>query len=170
MTDTAGKSSTATVQVTVFGNFVGNSGFETDLTGWNTSGSGTGASLARVSGGHSGGWAAKLSNNQRSQHVPPERLAQLGHDAAAGTYTGSLWARADTAGAILKLRFREYNGNTLVASPTTQATLTTSWQQVTVTHTTVSPGAGDTLDFSAYVSQAAPGTCFYADDVSISIR
>jgi hypothetical protein len=45
--------------------------------------------------------------------------------------------------------------------------LTTSWQQVAVTNTVVSPGS--TLDYSAYVTNAAPGTCFYADDASIFI-
>lgn len=73
--------------------------------------------------------------------------------------------RADTAGATLKLRFREYSGSTLVGTQTTLATLTTSWQQVSVAYTTQSPGS--TLDFNAYVSSAAPGTCFYADDASI---
>ena len=52
-----------------------------------------------------------------------------------------------------------------MGSATTQVTLTTSWQQVTVTYTTQSPGS--TLDFQSYVSNAAPGTAFYADDASI---
>jgi hypothetical protein len=82
----------------------------------------------------------------------------------AGRYTGSIWVRADTSGASIKVRFREYQGSTLVATATTQATLTTSWQQVTVTDTAT---AGSTLDFNAYISSAPHGTCFYADDVSI---
>jgi hypothetical protein len=85
---------------------------------------------------------------------------------SAGTYVVSLWARADTAGATLTLRIREYAGSTLARTTTVQITLTTSWQQVTLTHTTASPGS--TLDFTAYVSKAAPGTGFYADDVAIS--
>jgi hypothetical protein len=86
---------------------------------------------------------------------------------SAGTYTGSLWVRADTAGAVLKLRFREYSGTTLLGAPITQVTLTTSWQLVTVSYTIASPGS--TLDFNEYVSSAAPGTCFYADDAGISL-
>jgi hypothetical protein len=73
--------------------------------------------------------------------------------------------RADTPGATLKLRFREYSGSTLVGTQTTLATLTTSWAQVTVAYTTQVPGSS--LDFNAYVSSAAPGSCFYADDASI---
>src|SRR5213076_541116 len=52
--------------------------------------------------------------------------------------------RADTAGAVFKLKLQEYSGSTLVGSNTVQATLTTSWQQVTVTYTIKSPGS--TLD------------------------
>jgi hypothetical protein len=35
-----------------------------------------------------------------------------------------------------------------------------------VTHTVAAPGSS-TLDFNAYVSKAAPGTGFYADDAMI---
>src|SRR5205814_8674085 len=51
----AGKTSNATLSVS----FIRNGGFESDLSGWNTSGSGTGITLTRVAGGHSGGWAAQ---------------------------------------------------------------------------------------------------------------
>jgi len=86
---------------------------------------------------------------------------------SAGAYTGSLWVRSDSAGATLKLRFREYNGSTLVGTQTTLLTLSTAWQLVTVTYAPAAPGAS-TLDFNAYVSSAAVGTCFYADDASIT--
>jgi hypothetical protein len=36
---------------------------------------------------------------------------------------------------------------------------------VTVAYTTQAPGSS--LDFNAYVSSAAPGSCFSADDASI---
>jgi parallel beta-helix repeat protein len=168
VTDTAGKSSTRSAQVSALGNFVGNPGFETDLSGWNTSGSGSNISLTRVAGGHSGSWAAKAANTGTTASTcllndSPNWVSTT----SAGTYTGSLWVRGDTAGATLKLRFREYSGNTLVGSPTTQVALTTSWQPVSVSYTTGSPGS--TLDFNAYVSSAAPGTCFYIDDAAISL-
>jgi hypothetical protein len=85
----------------------------------------------------------------------------------AGTYTGSTWARADSAGAALKVRFREYNGSTFVNSATTTITLSTSWQQVTVAY--IPQVIGSTLDFNVYVSTAPTGVCFYADDVSIKV-
>jgi parallel beta-helix repeat protein len=166
VTDTAGLTSTATVSVRTFANFVGNSGFETDLSGWNTSGGGANIALTRVSGGHTGSWAAKLTN---SGGTASTALINDSPDWAkptqAGTYTGSLWVRADTAGAKLNLRFREYSGSTLLKTDTTTVTLSTAWQLVSVSHTTVSPGS--TLDFNAYVSSAAAGSSWYADDAAV---
>ena len=171
VTDTAGLSSTATDQVTATENLIGNSGFETDTSGWNTAGSGTGVTLTRVSGGHSGDWAARLANTSASNTTctlndSPNRVSPT----STGSYTGSMWVRADTSGAVFNLRFREYSGTTLVGTRTTQVTLTTSWQRVTVTYTPVSPGSSS-LDFNAYVpaASAPPGTCFYADDAVITL-
>ena len=89
-----------------------------------------------------------------------------GKPTAAGTYTASLWVRADRA-APLKLRLREYNtSGTLVDFAQSQVTLSTSWQQVSVNYTVTSPGS--TLDLNAYLAaaDAPPGNCFYADDAS----
>jgi len=65
----------------------------------------------------------------------------------------------------LKLRFREYSGATLVGTVLVEQTLTTTWKKVTITYMVAAPGS--TLDFQAYVTNAVPGTAFYADDVSI---
>jgi hypothetical protein len=78
----------------------------------------------------------------------------------------TMWVRAATAGPTLKLKVREYQGTTLVGSDTTPISLTTAWQQVAVTHTPIAPG-NSTLDLTAYISGAAPGTCFLVDDISI---
>jgi hypothetical protein len=165
----SGKQSTAGLSV----DFVKNAGFETDLTGWNTSGSGAGVTLTRVSGGHSGGWAAALANtNTTNQGCVLNDSPNWVTATVGGTYTGRLWVRADRAGAPLKLRFREYtnNGATLVGTAQTQVTLTTAWQQVTASYTITSPGSS--LDLNAYLSttDAPPGNCFYADDASILLQ
>jgi hypothetical protein len=159
----SGKTATATLNV----NFVRNPGFETDLSGWNTSGSGANVTLTRVSGGHTGGSAALLTNTgtTTTTFATLQDSPNWVTTTTAGTYTGSLWVRADTAGAVVKLKFQEYSGSTLVGSALTQVTLTTSWQQVTVTYAIKSPGS--TLDFQAFVQNAAPGTAFYADDAAI---
>ena len=168
--DTAGQPSNATAQVTVTTNqnLAGNPGFETTTSGWNTSGSGVTCSLTRASGAHSGSFSAALTNTSTTTgnctlNDSPNWVLST----SAGTYTGSIWVRADTAGAVFKLRFREYVGSNLVGTATTQVTLTTSWQNVTVADTTVSPGSS-TLDFNAYVSSLGPSASFYADDVWIS--
>ena len=84
---------------------------------------------------------------------------------SAGAYTGTLWVRSDTPGATLNLRFREYNGSTLVATTTTPIKLTTAWQQVSIRHQVAVPGS--TLDLNAYVSNAAAGSSFYTDDATV---
>jgi hypothetical protein len=164
-----GKTATASLKVS----FVKNSGFETDLSGWNVSGSGTGVTLTRVAGGHSGSWAAQVTNGSAAATTclindSPDWVKPT----VAGTYTGTLWVRADTAGKPLKLRFREYtiSGGTLLGTATSQITLSTSWQQVSVSYTVTQPGT-TSLDFNAYLSSAdaPPGTCFYADDASITL-
>jgi len=174
VTDTGGSSATATAVVDVAApgsqEFVGNPGFETDLTGWNTSGSSSGVTLTRTSGGHTGNWSAQVSNATTASvgtcllNDSPNWVKTT----AAGTYTASMWARADSAGSVVKLRFREYAGTTLVGTATSQLTLSSSWQQVTLTYTPSSPGSS-TLDLNAYVSAAPPGTCFYADDMSVTL-
>jgi hypothetical protein len=147
-------------------NLVGNSQFETDVKGWNVA---TGTSLTQAPGGHGGGLAAKVTNTTTAKATctlndSPNWVAT---SATTGTYTGSLWVRSDTAGAALRLRFREYDKVTsaLLGTAESIVTLGTGWQQVQVAYTPTKPG-GSTLDLNAYAS-ASPGTCFYADEAGI---
>jgi hypothetical protein len=147
---------------------VGNPGFEADTSGWNTGGSV--ATLTRVQGGHSGSFSAKVANGGTTNgncllNDSPNWVSTT----VSAAYTGSVWVRADSAGAVLRLRFREFSGGSVVGSVVvSQVSLTTSWQQVTVT---ISPQAAgsSTLDLTAFVQNAPPGTCFYADDASITV-
>jgi parallel beta-helix repeat protein len=170
--DTGGLSSTATANVAVQAggpvNLIGNPGFENGLSGWNTSGSDPGVTLTQVAGGHSGSFAARLANpGTVAATYALNDSPNWANSTTAGTYTGSLWVRSDTPGASLKLRFREYVGSTLAGSATSSVTLTSSWQQVTVTYSPVSPGSS-TLDFNAYVAKGAAATSVDADDASIT--
>jgi hypothetical protein len=88
---------------------------------------------------------------------------------SSGTYVSSLWVRADTPGATLRLRVREYAGSTFAGQATASVTLSTGWQQVSISYAALVPG-GSTLDFTAYTQSAPPGTCFYADDASITLN
>jgi hypothetical protein len=167
VTDTAGNASTASTQVTVRQNLATNFGFETNTTGWNTSGGDTGVTIARVAGGHSGGFAAQLTNaNATAATTLLNDSPNWVTTTSSGAYVASMWVRADTAGATLTLRFREYAGSTLVGTGTSQVKLSTGWQQITLTYNPVNPG-GTTLDLNAYISKAAAGTGFYADDVAV---
>jgi hypothetical protein len=150
---------------------VANASFDADLLGWNTSGSAAGVTLTRVQGGHTGGstgdWAARLANTAASPGTCTLNDApNVVTTTAGGTYTASMWVRAETPGQTLKLRVREYSGTTLVGSATSQAVLPTTWWPISVSYAPAAPGAS-TLDLNAYVSGASPGTCFLADDVSI---
>ncbi len=79
-----------------------------------------------------------------------------------------MWVRADTAGATLTLRFREYSNKQQVGYAATSVVLTTTWQQVTVQIVPAAPG-NSFIDFNAYVLNAPKGNCFYADDASITL-
>jgi len=172
--DSAGLSSTATARVDARSstptNLIANPGFESGLSGWNTSGSDPGVTLTQISGGHSGSFAAHVAN---TSSVAATYLLNdspnVVNTTSPGTYTGSMWVRSDTPGATLRLRFREYAGSTLAGTATGTVTLTSSWQQVTVTYSPVSPGSS-TLDFNAYVVKGAAGSSFDADDASITLK
>ena len=167
VTDTSGQSATATAPVTVTPNLIANPSFEFDTTGWNTSGSGADVALTRAAGAYAGEWAAQLVNTTTARRTCVLNDAPNSVTATrAGTYSASIWARGETAGATLKLRFREWSGRTAVGTAVSSIGLTTAWQQVSVLYTPASPGAS-TLDLTAYVLDAQPGTCFYADAASI---
>lgn len=173
----SGGSTSATQQITVDpsstppptgGNLIPNPDFEKDLKGWDANGV-VGVTLTRVAGGHSGSYAAKLTNtttgpatetlNDNPNTVPTS---------AAGTYTGSIWVRADTAGAKLYLRVREYNGSTKVSEKVVGVVLSTSWQQVSASLVPTSPGS-TSIEFATAVYSAAAGSSYYADDASLTL-
>jgi parallel beta-helix repeat protein len=173
VTDTAGLSSTATAGVSVSSgpppNLVGNPGFETSTTGWNNNGR-TGITLTRTSGGHSGSFAGTLANTTGSTQ-PDCTLNDSPNwvgTTSAGTYVASLWVRADTAGATLRLRLREYAGATFSGQVIGTVVLSSGWQQVSVSYVPSVPG-GSNLDLTAYTLNAPPGQCFVADDASITV-
>jgi hypothetical protein len=152
------------------GNLVGNPGFETDLAGWSADGSGTGVTLTRAASGHTGSSSAHVVNGSTGTRKcvlndTPNWVATT----QPGTYTASLWVRGDVAGSTIKITLKEMNGGTQVRSRIFSATLETTWNLIAVTETTASPGS--TLDLQVFIpkAQAPPGTCFYADDVSITL-
>jgi parallel beta-helix repeat protein len=173
VTNTAGSSDTATAAVSVAPappvNLVGNPGFETGLTGWNNNGR-AGITLTQTAGGHSGGYAVVLANSTSSTapdctlNDSPNWVAKT----VSGTYQASLWVRATTPGATLKLRIREYNAGVFAGQAIASIVLSTTWQQVGLSYVPAAAGTS-TLDYTAYVSPAPPGECFWADDAAITV-
>lgn len=165
VTDTAGLASTVAkpVQVTP-ANLVGNPGFETNLTGWAAL---AGCNLSRVSGGHSGSWAADLNNPlATSQTCTLNDSPNWVTTSVAGTYQASAWIRTSATGGQIKLRIREYVGATLVATTTQTLNPNGTWQQVTLSHTVASPGS--TLDLNIYQTTQPAGSDLFIDDVTLT--
>ena len=144
-------------------NLVGNPGFEADTSGW--AGDVAANTLGRVAGGHSGSWAAEVSNTVVGGVCGLTDKPSWVSFTQAGAYTVSLWLRSDTPGLTARLRVREYAGGVLQGSVTTSMALTTSWQQVTAVYTPAVPGSS--LDVEAYTTNTPVGVCLQADDVSI---
>jgi PKD repeat protein len=168
----AGGSTSSSQQITVgdappsSSNLIGNPGFETVTSGWESGD--TSVTLSRVTGGHSGSYAAKLTNASSGGYCKLNDHPNWISTTRAGTYTGTLWVRADTAGASLRLKMVEYKSGANVGSTNTTVTLSTFWQPVTLTYTPAAPGSSN-LDFQAYTSNTPVGTCYYADDASITV-
>ncbi|MDX6484709.1 MAG: hypothetical protein QOE95_2482, partial [Gaiellaceae bacterium] len=163
--DTVGLTSSASQPVVVQQNLVSNSGFENNTNGWTTN---SGVTLARVSGGHTGSWAARLT---RTGSTAGTCTLDDGQNSvkrtSAGTYRATLWVKGATAGATLTLQLSEFNGTTVLGSSSATLTLTTSWQQVTVSYQTTRTGSS--LDFAASVAAVPAGTVgFYADDAVLT--
>jgi PKD repeat protein len=173
VTDAADQVSSASASITVLAaigtQFFSNPGFENGVTGWNSSGR-TGVTLENTADAHTGSSAALLTNTTAGS-LPDCTLndspnAVLKTD-PNGTYSASLWVTAPTAGVRLTLRIREYNGATFIGQTTAQVTLSTSWQQISVSYTSLKPSS--TLDYTAYITNALPGVCFLADDAAMIV-
>jgi PKD repeat protein len=163
--DSAGLTGSATAQVVSKQNILNNATFESNTSGW---AGGTNSTLARVAGGHSGSWSARVTNSARvaatsSMSDSPNRVNKT----SAGTYTASMWVKGAVAGKPLTLTLTELAGTTVVGTGTATVTLSTSWQLVTVTYTVKQPGKTG-LDLTAAVAGVpALTTAFFADDATL---
>ena len=104
-----------------------NPGFAADTAGWNTAGSSDGVTLSRSADGRDGAGAAVVTNTGSSAATCAlNDSPNIVHTTAAGTYTATVWVRPDTPGATLKLRLREWSGDTALGQARTTVTLTTT--------------------------------------------
>jgi len=148
-------------------NIVGNPGFEAGTAGWNANGSSVTA-LEQVAGGHSGAYAARLTNTDSiATTITLNDSPNWVDTTSAGTYTARAWVRSDTGVGGAYLRITEYQGGTKVGQTTATITLTPGWQQLTISVVPSAPGSS-TLDLRVYGYKAPAGTNLYVDDVGLN--
>jgi hypothetical protein len=129
------------------GNLLANADFERDLGGWAPLG---GASLQRVRGAHSGGWAAAVDPAASGGAQPPGLVVREAATAEAGdTYEASVWVRAAAPGAGVVLALREQVGGRLVGSDVAGYWLADAgWRHLAVEHRARQPGSTLVLEIT----------------------
>jgi hypothetical protein len=150
--------------------------FETDTSGWAAYCSGCSASIARVQscGGscQHGSSALEITGpNSTASFGVNDSTDWIAATPAAGiTYTFSAYVRSASSTGTAKLRVREYLSGVQQGSTTYSdgVTLSSSWQKLTVTYTTVA--AGSNLDFQVLDHvPSANGEVFQVDSVRIRL-
>jgi hypothetical protein len=153
---------------------VGNTSFETDLSGWTGIQSSVSVST-RVAGGYDGSYAIRSVNNSNSTtsngfiSKPHWLDGSAGNATVAGTvYTGSVWVKPDFVGQKLNLYLRELDSrkNTVSSKTVVLTAQSTNWQQVTNEYTAHS--TGDALGFYVFASNSTAHTGFTADLLSLT--
>jgi len=169
VTDDKGATATASASVSVASppsNLVGNGTFEASASGWAAVG---GASIRRVTGGHTGGYSLLASGPflGLSSFGVTDQPDWVQRTAGVGTrYHVRAWVRAELGAGIVNLVVREYDGSG--ASSTTRSSsvvLGTGWVALDLDVTTRLAASG--LDLSVVDVPSIAGSAFRVDDVSI---
>jgi len=141
---------------------VGNSGFETDLSGWRPN---AGTSLARVEPGHTGSFAAALTRTGSTGNVRLNDhrnwLRSAPGDAICTASASVLGPEGETA----RIRLREYRLGVRVARESTATVLDGAWQVISVPLSVMHEG--DNVDLNVYGVRFDTGGTVLVDDVSI---
>jgi len=145
-------------------NLFANGSFESSLAGW----SGYNATLARVTNGEAGTYAARVSvtggADNFSIYPSPRPVSAT---TAATTYVASAAVRTVAAPRTVCLRIREFSSSSLVGSAQSCLTSSSAWQTFApVTYRTA--GAGDSLDAYVFVENAESGDSFDVDAISLA--
>jgi hypothetical protein len=148
------------------GNLVVNSGFEVDTSRWRGS---TGTTLTRVQPGHSGDWAGQLVNTSAGTTTcqlndSPDTVGTT----VPSNYLATAWVKGDaaSAGTTVRLRIREWAGQTLAGTQESSLTLSTGWQQLMLNYVPAAPGSSH-LDVNLVRPTPAGQVCFTADDIFV---
>jgi hypothetical protein len=127
------------------GNLLANADFERDLGGWAPLG---GASLQRVRGALSGGWAVAVDPAAPAGAQAPGLVVRTAAGAEAGdTYEASVWVRAAAPGAGVVLALREQAGGRVVGSDGYWLA-DAGWRQLAVEHRARLPGSTLVLEIT----------------------
>jgi hypothetical protein len=155
------------------GEEVTNGTFETSTSGWVATPKDDGtapAALARVTGGHTGSYAAKVSNTSTgtATTVLNDSPNSVASTTSGLTYRATAWLRASQANTSLGLRLLQFNSsNTLQASKQTYYWATdTAWHQITVDLAATTSGAS--IDVNALAWDLGASKSFLVDDISVA--
>lgn len=151
---------------------VQNGTFETGTSGWLATPKDDGsapAALSRVSGGHTGSYAAQVSNTSATAAttVLNDAPNSVPSTTAGQTYRATAWLRATQPSTSLVLRLMEFGDNNALASSKQSEywATDTAWHQLTVD--LVATRTGASIDVNALVWGLGPGQSFLVDDVSV---
>lgn len=166
-------SSTALSRAASAAEEVSNGTFETSTSGWLATPKDDGTApvaLARVAGGHTGSYAARVSNTSTATAttVLNDAPNSVPSTVAGQTYRATAWLRASQANTSLVLRLLEFNtSNALVTSRQSSYWATdTLWHKITLD--LVASRAGSSIDVNALAWDLGPGKSFLIDDVSVA--
>jgi len=168
VTDNGGATASAFASVAVSSppsNLVGNPSFEASTAGWAAVG---GASIRRVSGGHSGSFsllaAAPLLG--LSGYGVTDSLDWVQHTAGAGTrYHVRAWVRAELGGGLVSLAVRESSGGSSFSFRSSSLQIGTSWSALDLD--VITRINNSSLAISILNAPSVGGTAFRIDDVSV---
>ena len=147
-------------------NLIANPSFETNTSGWGPQDL---ATLTRVAGGFDGGFALQVSTSKNQTFGINDNPNSVGSAGSAGTrYRCQAWVRSNNATGDVRLRIREYNGSSLVAtSNSSTKTLSPTWQMLTIDYTVA--GAGHSLDVSVLDQPHGSNGPWLVDNLSLRV-
>jgi hypothetical protein len=138
-------------------------GFEVGLGRWQA---GKGTHLARVTGGHSGSWAASLAAARWP--TPSMGIRQVQRLQPGKQYAVTVWLRANQPGTLVRVDVGEETGGRQYAVDSAGAVLQgPGWQPLEVIHVTHQPGA--LLAIQVATIELPAGGQVLVDDLSVQV-
>jgi hypothetical protein len=149
-------------------NLVGNPGFESNLDGWIAYGGG--ATLSRVTGGHSGDFALQIRSVSSSSFGCDDQPNWVSQVAGVGArYQLGAWVKSMSNTDKVKIRVYELSpsGSQIGSTSSSEIAISSSWQQLSVGYT--AQRAGSALSMRITEAGGASNRSFLVDDVSIEL-